>query len=199
MPEVTPAPVMMLPSVTTFSATGTAPSAFRCSSAAQWLVARRPLSSPAAPKTSEPVQTEVTYFAARACRRRNSSTSSSSIRSCWPGPPGTMMRSSCGQSANVTVGKISMPRSVFTGARLCATRCTLVFGTRASTSYGPVMSSWVNRGKISIPISRSIITLSAASAFRARDPRSASSLFRVCRGVSYHAPAPVRSWRGPFR
>ena len=33
-----------------------------------------------------------------------------------------------------TVGTISMPRSVFTGAIVCATRCTLVFGSRASTS-----------------------------------------------------------------
>ena len=59
---------------------------------------------------------------------------SSSIKSCWPGPPGTMTRSSCGQSAKVTVGTISMPRSVFTGAIVWATRCTLVFGSRASTS-----------------------------------------------------------------
>jgi hypothetical protein len=34
----------------------------------------------------------------------------------------------------VTLGTISMPRSVFTGAMVWATRSTLVFGSRASTS-----------------------------------------------------------------
>src|SRR3989304_6172433 len=48
-----------------------------------------------------------------------------------------------------------MPRSVFTASSVWATRCTVLFGRRASTSYGPVMSSCVSRGKISMPMRRS--------------------------------------------
>src|SRR5689334_6039243 len=51
-----------------------------------------------------------------------------------------------------------MPRSVVTGSRPRATKCTLVSGSRANTSYGPVMSSWVSFGKMSIPIWRLIIS-----------------------------------------
>jgi hypothetical protein len=134
MPEATPAPVTILPSTTTRSLAGMAPSRARCSIAAQWQVARLPWRRPAAASTSEPVQTEVTYFAVAACRCRNFSATASSMRSCWPGPPGTMTTSSCGQSAKVTVGTIIIPRSVFTGSSVWATRWTTVFGNRASTS-----------------------------------------------------------------
>jgi hypothetical protein len=60
IPAVTPPPVSRLPSRTTRAATGMAPSAARKSWLAQCVVARLPRSSPAAPSTSAPVQTEVT-------------------------------------------------------------------------------------------------------------------------------------------
>ena len=56
----TPAPVMTLPSRTTRPAVGIASNWVRRSRAIQCEVARLPLSRPAAPKTSEPVQTLVT-------------------------------------------------------------------------------------------------------------------------------------------
>src|SRR6476646_9191162 len=90
IPAATPAPVMMLPSMTTRWLTGMAPSGLRCSIAVQWQVARLPVGSPAAPSISEPVHTEVTYFAPAACFRKNSSTPASSIMPCCPARPGTM-------------------------------------------------------------------------------------------------------------
>ena len=60
MPAVTPPAVNRVPSRTTRPSVGTAPNRVNRSRASQWLVARLPASSPAAPSTSEPVQTELT-------------------------------------------------------------------------------------------------------------------------------------------
>ena len=60
IPAVTPPPVIVPPSTTTRSATGSQPKAESIGSDIQCVVARLPPSSPAAPSTSEPVQTEVT-------------------------------------------------------------------------------------------------------------------------------------------
>ena len=60
MPAVTPPPVKTLPSRTTRAGSGIAPNAGSRSRQAQWQAARLPRNSPAAPSTSEPVQTEVT-------------------------------------------------------------------------------------------------------------------------------------------
>jgi hypothetical protein len=49
----------MRPCGTTRSCVGSAPAPARVSSSSQWVVARRPSSSPAAPSSSEPVQTDV--------------------------------------------------------------------------------------------------------------------------------------------
>jgi hypothetical protein len=51
---------MTLPSTTTRSATGVAPNARSISRLIQWVAARLPCSSPAAPSTSAPVHTLVT-------------------------------------------------------------------------------------------------------------------------------------------
>ena len=57
-----PAAVIVLPSCTKRPPTGSAPSSRSCSRKSQWQVARLPSSSPAAPSTSEPVQTEVVHL-----------------------------------------------------------------------------------------------------------------------------------------
>src|SRR5882672_1888895 len=63
IPAVTPPPVIILPSLTTRAASGTAPKTASKSRYAQWQAARFPLINPAAPSRSEPVHTDVTYFA----------------------------------------------------------------------------------------------------------------------------------------
>src|SRR5260370_2384796 len=80
----------------------------------QCVVARQPRSEPAAPSTSDPVQTEVTYFAPSAWRRRKSSTSSSLTISSVPNPHGTQITSSCGQSAKLMVGVTVITQSITT-------------------------------------------------------------------------------------
>jgi len=75
-----------------------APTRGNRSAKAQCVVARRPLSNPATPKTNAPVHTEVTYFAARAWRRTNSMVSRSLKASTTPRfPPGTQIKSRGGQ------------------------------------------------------------------------------------------------------
>jgi hypothetical protein len=64
MPEETPAAVTYLPSNTTRSATGLAPSWPSSSRANQCEVARRPASRPAAARMRDPVQTDVVQVVA---------------------------------------------------------------------------------------------------------------------------------------
>src|SRR3546814_5254427 len=75
MPEVTPPAVIRLPSCTTRFSIGIAPKWARKSWAFQCVVARLPFSNPAAPSTSDPVQTEVMYCAFDARSRMKSSRS----------------------------------------------------------------------------------------------------------------------------
>jgi len=77
--EVTPPAVITLPSRTTLPCSCVALTRGNKSVNAQWVVARRPLSIPATPKMNAPVQTDVTCFAAPACRRTNSTVSRSPI------------------------------------------------------------------------------------------------------------------------
>ena len=62
----------------------------------QWVVAVRPSSSPAAPSTSEPVQTDVVNVVVSCAVRTQSSTRSSCINGRVPTPPGKTMMSGCG-------------------------------------------------------------------------------------------------------
>ena len=59
IPDDTPAAVMIFPCSTTRSGTGHAPVSASSSRAPKWVVAGRPSRSPAAPSTSDPVQTDV--------------------------------------------------------------------------------------------------------------------------------------------
>jgi len=70
-----------------------------------------------------------------------------------PGPPGTTSTSSCGQSASAVSATNAMPVSAVTGPVAFQSSRTFASGTRASTSNGPVMSSWVRRGNSRKPIS----------------------------------------------
>jgi hypothetical protein len=49
-------------------------------------------------------------------------------------PPGTQIKSNCGQSANVVVGTICMPPSAVTGSRHFHTRWTFASGSFVKTS-----------------------------------------------------------------
>src|SRR6266542_3479591 len=61
IPEDTPAAVITLPCSTTRSRVGSAPNSRRRSRNIQWLVARKPFRTPAAPRISDPVQTDVVH------------------------------------------------------------------------------------------------------------------------------------------
>src|SRR2546430_5716743 len=74
MPEETPAAVTYLPSNTTRSVTGAAPSCPSSSMASQCVVARRPVSRPAAARTRDPVQTDVVQVVAWSAARSHSCT-----------------------------------------------------------------------------------------------------------------------------
>ena len=78
-----------------------------------WLVALRPFSSPAAPNSSEPVQTLPTRFARAPRSARKRIVAGSSSASSVPfNPPGTSRRSrSAGQSAKVWCGLTQKPPS----------------------------------------------------------------------------------------
>jgi hypothetical protein len=69
-----------------------------------------------------------------------------------PIPPGTQTTSSCGQSAKVIVGVITITESLVTGSIRFQIRCTLAPGMLEKTCSGPVKSSCVTRGNSTIPI-----------------------------------------------
>ena len=79
MPEETPAAVTYLPSNATRSVTGVAPSWPSSSRASQCVVARRPVSRPAAARMSDPVQTDVVQAVAWSAARSHSCTGPSCI------------------------------------------------------------------------------------------------------------------------
>src|SRR5450631_4192402 len=191
MPAVTPPPVTRLRSTQTRVLVGVAPNGARFSIADQCVVARYPLSNPAAPSTSDPVQTEVMYLAPSACLRKKSSISSSLTMSSVPKPPGTQITSSCGQSAKVMVGVSIITESLATGSIRFQIRCTFAPGTLENTCKGPVKSSWVTFGKSTRPIS------SGADMMKAfRGLRSGQQCFSSLPGLTRPSPS-QRLFRTP--
>ena len=90
MPAVTPAEVETLPSRTKIGSRSTRAVGYRCWSAshtAQWVVARRPSSSPASPSRKAPLQTEVTRRARSAVRRIQDTRRASRMAARVPWPP----------------------------------------------------------------------------------------------------------------
>ena len=135
MPADTPAAVTYFPSMTTRSLTGRAPSGRSRSRASQCEVARRPSSSPAAARISDPVHTDVVQLLAASARRSQSCTGPSPICSSWPGPPGTSTMSGCGTSSRAASAVIvSMPVSARTGPACSAVKITSAPFSRLSTS-----------------------------------------------------------------
>src|SRR6516165_9670912 len=93
------------------------------------------------------------YLAPAACRRTKSMVSRSPIAPMTPlTPPGTQIKSSGGQFANVRVGTRLNPQSLGTGAGDLAITKFDDCGIRASTCSGPVKSSCVRSGKMTKPI-----------------------------------------------
>ncbi len=135
MPEETPAAVTYLPSRTTRSPVGSAPNSSSVSSASQCEVARRPVSSPAAASSSDPVQTEVVQAVAASADRSQPSRASFSIWSLWPGPPGTITTSGEGTSASVfSATSARLPVSLCTGPVRSATKTVSAPGVRLRIS-----------------------------------------------------------------
>jgi len=115
-PEEMPADVQIAPSrVKRSSTTSTSPRARRRSREAQWVVARRPLSRPAACSRKAPVQTESTARQLADCCRMKaiSSALATSVRVPWP--PGTSSTSSGGADAKLTWGSSCIPLAQVTG------------------------------------------------------------------------------------
>ncbi len=147
MPADTPAAVTIFPVVTTRSLTGSAPKRVRKSRMAQWVVALRPSSSPAAPSRSEPLHTEVVHCVCSCACLIHPTRASSARTSRVPEPPGTTITSGSGSSAYEAVASSrSVPLSSATGPRSPATNVTVQPGAKASTVYGPTASSAVKRG-----------------------------------------------------
>jgi hypothetical protein len=152
---------MTLPSLTTRPFSCVAPTSGSNSVNAQCVVARRPFSSPAAPRIKAPVHTEVTYFAMTDCLRTNSIVSRSPIARTTPVlPPGMQIKSSRGQFSKVCVGTRLRPLSLETGAADFAMMCIADCGNRAKTCCGPVKSSCVNSGKMTKPTLKSDMLVS---------------------------------------
>ena len=92
MPAVTPAEVITSPSRTKIGSGSTSTSGWRRASSAhhaQWVVARRPSSSPARASRKAPVQTDATRRERAAAARSQPTSRSSSPAAATPVPPGT--------------------------------------------------------------------------------------------------------------
>ena len=90
MPAVTPAEVETLPSRTKIGSRSTRTAGTAAASAshtAQWVVARRPSSSPASPRRNAPLQTEVTRRARSAVRRIHDTSRAFRMAARVPSPP----------------------------------------------------------------------------------------------------------------
>jgi hypothetical protein len=137
---------MTLPCSTTRRLVGRAPKRSSSARSSQWLVASRPWSTPAAPRSSEPVQTEVVHSDVSWARRIQPTRRSSSSTSFVPVPPGTRTISGSGSSSKAacaSMPSIRMSLRTIPGSR--ASQVTLAPGSRESTSYGPTASSAVKR------------------------------------------------------
>src|SRR5688500_3103414 len=143
MPAETPAAVMILPSTTTRSLTGVAPNFASRSSTAQCVVARRPSSKPAAPRTSAPVHTDVVHRVVAWAARSQSSTRVLAITGLMSIPPGTRTISATGTSASAWVATMLMPASVRLGPGSGDVHRRDAPGRNTSTWAGPTASSAV--------------------------------------------------------
>src|SRR5262245_18743559 len=167
MPEATPAEVMT-PSSTTRESRSTvtpAPRESRRSSAAQWVVARRPARRPALARRSAPVQTEVTCRAPAAALRIQPRVSTSWRRGRVPKRPGTTRRSMAGASAKLWVGTTTSAPVAVIGSRVLTTVKTWkgalssdlrasapgIRRVRENTSNGPAKSNTSTPSKIRMP------------------------------------------------
>ncbi len=149
IPAETPEEVMTSPSSTKRSSPSTrieASVAASGSRSLQWDVAGRPASSPAAPSTTEPLQT-LTSSGTRARWSRSHLRCSASCCSASVRPPGWTRTSSGGASAVEPLGTAVIPFPQRTGPPSRVSRCTRQpsCGWRphqaASTSHGPAKSS----------------------------------------------------------
>ncbi len=137
MPAETPAAVTILPSNTTRSATGSAPS--RAQLLERQPVARGALARRAARRrrgsASRCTRTSSTCSCGRP-RCSHSSTGPPARAATSPGPPGTSTMSGCARvlRASARRASVSMPLSVRTGPGSAATNVTLAPGRRLSTS-----------------------------------------------------------------
>src|ERR1700742_43502 len=104
MPEDTPAAVTYLPSNTTRSLTASAPSRASWISAVQCVVARRPVSSPARARISEPVHTEVVQVVVWSAVRSQSKIAAPSASTSVPGRLGREHDLGSGQAVEHVVG-----------------------------------------------------------------------------------------------
>ena len=134
IPDDTPAAVTIFPCTTTRRVVGRAPSALSSSRTVQCVVASRPRSNPAAPRSSEPVQTEVVHWLVSCALRIQSSRGFGVMRARVPKPPGTMMISGRGTAESGSSATRVRCLSVFFGPGSTATKRTRAPGRRESTS-----------------------------------------------------------------
>ena len=135
IPADTPAAVTTVPARTTRRETGSAPYWRSVWSSSQWVVASRPTSSPAAPSSSAPVQTEVVHWAPACAPRSHASIASSPVSCRVPRPPGTTITSGSGRSDRARSAVTpSIPFSVRLTPGVMATNDTSAPGRRDSTS-----------------------------------------------------------------
>ena len=165
MPAEMPADVTTCPSSTTcsFSSTVTEGNDSRIQgSARQCVVARRPSSSPALPRSMEPVQTEVSVSTSRPRSPIHFTRRSLLISLRVPQPPGTTRMSRGGQVSRVTSGTTLRPPVATTMSVLSATsrtskgdgssrRASSFRRVTENTSKGPQKSRTSTFGKTRMP------------------------------------------------
>jgi hypothetical protein len=116
MPAVTPAEVAIGPSRTKIGSGSTSTSGnlrARVPQTAQWVVTRRPLSSPASASRNAPEQTDMTRGTDLPWRRSQATTSGSVVR--VPSPPGTTTVAGSGAVDRSRSGTTVSPLEVRTG------------------------------------------------------------------------------------
>jgi hypothetical protein len=132
----TPAAVTTLPCTTTRCNLGRAPRSRSCSSEPQCVVARSPRNTPAAPSSSEPVQTDVVHWLVSCAVRIQSSNGFGGVVSARvPKPPGTIRISGRGTAdSGSSAIRVSWRWSVRYGPGVIATNRTRAPGRRERTS-----------------------------------------------------------------
>lgn len=142
MPAVTPAEVAIGPSRTKIGSGSTWTSGYRRANVPQtrqWVVARRPASSPASARTNAPLHTDTTRRARSACARSHRTITGSVSR--VPSPPGTITVSGAGTADRSASGTRVRPLDVRTAAPPgLAVITRYAAPAPAKTSNGPVTS-----------------------------------------------------------